>query len=696
MNFRSGPVQIISILALLIYYIQYSALAGFALLVFAIPIQAIIFARLGMLRRKVAGISDTRIRSTQEYLQGMRIIKLFAWEDNFLAKLLTLRVKELTQIRFVNVWTAVLMGISTSIPILASVISFIVYALTNNALNPPIVFAALSLFNLMRFPLILLPNTIRSLVESRVGLNRLNDFLNAEELKDQNNLASKNIENGSEYAIEIKNATFQWETLPEDSASDQAKKSKTGKNDKNEVDKNNEADKEKKSQVDKQVMDDKAKNIESISQNHDDTSSKVFHLKDINVKIKKGKLIAVVGPVGSGKSSLLNALLSEMKKISGDMHICGSIGYSLQQPWIQNGSLRSNILFGNSFDEQKYQRAVEVTALARDLEWLPSGSDTLLGEKGVQISGKFYLFIKRKALMICRRTKGAYQSGAHSLLRSGRCAFRFVFQLDTELFPSFLDDPISAVDVHVGKHIFDHCIKNALHGKTIVLVTHHLSYLRNVDEILYMKDGKIIEQGTFEELMNLDGECARVVKTYSSDENHEQQNIIVVEDKKDTILKKEGKGTKMIEEERQIGSVSWKVYRNYVHAAGGWVTVGGCFMLAVVAQCARVGNDLWLVAWSNDYFSALSESEYAGIYFSWGISQGIAVAILGTSLAFSFALASKKFHQDAIDGVFKAPITFFDRTPLGRMMNRFSRDTDTMDATLPMSLQMFICKSLQV
>ena len=653
----SGPLQIFTIRGLLISLIGVSALAGLGILLLMIPLQAGIFIQLGRLRSAVASTTDARIKLTQEFLQGMRVIKFFAWENSFLDRVMKLRIVEVAKIRFVNLWTAVLMGISTTVPILSSVIAFIVYAAVSasGGFQAPVIFSALAYFNLMRFPLFLLPSIIRLVTESRVAFKRIDAVLNAEEIEDVENAVAKSA--NPNLAISIKNGTFQWEVLEEEEKAD-----KKNSGNKSAKDQDKSSQPEKKDEIAPSPEAEAGTKEGDIPMEDRPQKENIIQLKNINLEIKKGSLVAIVGPVGSGKSSILSAILGEMKKLEGDVIVNGSIGYTLQQPWIQNGTLRKNITFGHAYDEKRFNDAIEATALNKDLEWLPAGDETLLGEKGVQISGG-----QKARVSLARITYG------HPEI-------------------ALLDDPLSAVDVHVGKHLFEKCIKEALKDCTVVLVTHHLSYLRDVDNVILVKDGCICEQGTYDELMAKDGELARLVKSHVGKEKQSDEEV---DQKKDTQKKDEPhkrgplKQNKMAEEERAVGGVKREVYTSYLTAAGGWLTVILVVACSILSQGTRIGNDLWLVAWTNKTF-ALNDAAYSGIYFAWGIVQGFFTVLLGVIMSFAFETASKRYHEDALNGVFKTPITFFDTTPLGRIVNRFSRDTDTMDSVMPMSMQWFV------
>lgn len=215
-------------------------------------------------------------------------------------------------------------------------------------------------------------------------------------------------------------------------------------------------------------------------------------LRDINVNISKGSLVAVVGTVGSGKSSLISAFLGEMIKISGRVNTCGSISYVTQQAWIQNATLQDNILFGHKMDKDTYNEIVNACALRPDLEMLPGGDQTEIGEKGINLSGG--------------------QKQRVSLARAVYC--------DNDIY--FLDDPLSAVDTHVGKHIFQEVIgpTGLLKKKTRVLVTHSITYLPDVDYIIVIKDGEISESGSYKSLLDKKGAFSEFISQHANDSDN--------------------------------------------------------------------------------------------------------------------------------------------------------------------------------
>ncbi|KAF9277276.1 hypothetical protein BGZ74_003407 [Mortierella antarctica] len=435
-----------------------------------------------------------------------------------------------------------------------------------------------------------------------------------------------------------------------------------------------------------QLQDDDTNNINDGGDHQDSVHSEekaTFALKNINLSIPRGQLVAIVGAVGSGKSSLLNALVGEMRKTGGSMEYGGTIGYCPQSAWIQNATVQDNILFGQPLDEVRYRSVIRNCALERDIQILPDGDQTEIGERGINLSG-----------------------GQKQRVNIARAVY---FDADVVL----LDDPLSAVDAHVGKYLFKNCIMGALQGKTRVLVTHQLHVLPQVDYVICMKDGEIVERGTFHELMSNEGEFSNLMKAHGGieeeqveeEEEEEEEEKAVVVAAAEQISEKveeemtEGKGEKkdapggkpkglMSQEERATGSVDGKIYKNYVNAAGGGLLVPLLLLLLILTQIAKVGNDLWLSWWTELKFDK-SQTFYMVLYAVWGIAQGVFQFINGFYFSLAGARAAKNLHQKALQNIFRAPTSFFDTTPLGRIINRFSKDVDACDNLLSESYRMF-------
>ncbi|KFQ30724.1 Multidrug resistance-associated protein 1, partial [Merops nubicus] len=428
----SAPLQVILALYLLWQNLGASVLAGVAVMILLVPINAVMAMKTKTYQVAQMKSKDNRIKLMNEILNGIKVLKLYAWELAFREKVLEIRQKELKVLKKSAYLAAMATFTWVCAPFLVALSTFAVYVTIDkkNILDAQKAFVSLALFNILRFPLNMLPMVISNIVEASVSLKRLRAFLSHEELDPDSIIRSPITQ--AEGCIVVKNATFSWSKADPPS------------------------------------------------------------LNSINFTVPEGSLVAVVGQVGCGKSSLLSALLGEMDKKEGYVVVKGSVAYVPQQAWVQNATLEDNIIFGRERNESRYKRVVEACALLPDIEILPTGDKTEIGEKGVNLSGG--------------------QKQRVSLARAVYC------NADVYLF----DDPLSAVDAHVGKHIFEKVIgpKGILKKKTRVLVTHAINYLPQMDTILVMSDGEISEMGSYQELLKQDGAFAEFLRTYANAEQN--------------------------------------------------------------------------------------------------------------------------------------------------------------------------------
>ncbi|OXB81823.1 UNVERIFIED_CONTAM: hypothetical protein H355_015020 [Colinus virginianus] len=600
----SAPLQVILALYLLWQNLGPSVLAGVAVMILLVPINAVMAVKTKTYQVAQMKSKDNRIKLMNEILNGIKVLKLYAWELAFREKV----------------------ALST----------FAVYVKIdkNNVLDAQKAFVSLALFNILRFPLNILPMVISSIVEASVSLKRLRVFLSHEEL-DPDSIIRGPITN-AEGSIVVKNATFSW--------------SKT------------------------------------------DPPS-------LNRFSQIGRVVEV-----STISILLTLADSQ-----------GSIAYVPQQAWIQNATLEDNIIFGREMNESRYKRVIEACALLPDLEILPMGDRTEIGEKGVNLSGG--------------------QKQRVSLARAVYC------NADVYLF----DDPLSAVDAHVGKHIFENVIgpKGILKNKTRVLVTHAVNYLPQMDTILVMTDGEISEMGSYQELLKQDGAFAEFLRTYanaeqsmeSSDANSPSgkegkpvENGVLVNEapgklmhrqlsNSSTYSRETGKSQhqsstaelqkplaeknswKLTEADTaKTGRVKATVYWEYMKAIGLYISFLSIFLF-MCNHIASLASNYWLSLWTDDPV-VNGTQQYTnirlGVYGALGISQGIAV--FGYSMAVSIGgiFASRHLHLDLLHNVLRSPMSFFERTPSGNLVNRFSKEIDTIDSTIPPIIKMFMGSTFNV
>ena len=442
-NVWSDPLFIIICLYFLWTELGASMLAGLGMLILMLPINGLVSRFQQKFDKRQMKYKDERIKVLNELLNGIRVIKLYGWEIPFIEKVDTIRDKELNLLKKRAYFNAVSYFLWTSVPFLVSLSTFAVYVLSSsdNVLDAEKAFVSLSLFELLRLPLNMLPEMIAQLVTASVSFKRLNRFLNSTELEDY---VIRTDHDSNKNAITIENGTFSW--------------NRQGDN--------------------------------------------VITLKSINLAVTKGSLVAIVGQVGSGKSSLLSSILGDIDRISGTVIVneskSGQVAYVPQQAWIRNATLKENILFGNVYNDQLYRDVIEMCALAPDLAILPGGDLTEIGEKGINLSGG-----QKQRVAIAR----ACYANSNIVL---------------------LDDPLSAVDSHVAKHIFTHVLHNEtgfLRKRTRVLATNNISILSEVDQIIVLTNGEISEIGSYQELINNSGKFAEFVYEHEQEVKDDQTTV---------------------------------------------------------------------------------------------------------------------------------------------------------------------------
>ncbi|KTF80931.1 hypothetical protein cypCar_00017706, partial [Cyprinus carpio] len=632
----SAPLQVILALYFLWQNLGPSVLAGVAVMVLMVPLNAVIAMKTKTYQVAQMKSKDNRIKLMNEVLNGIKVLKLYAWELAFKDKVSAIRESELR----VLMKTAYLGAVSTftwvCAPFLVALSTFAVYVLVDdhNILDAQKAFVSLALFNILRFPLNMLPMVISSMVQASVSMKRLRVFLSHEEL-DEDNVERPAI-TASPDSIRIVDGAFSWSK-------------------------------------------------------HDSPT-----LKRINVRVPEGAFVAVVGHVGSGKSSLLSALLGEMQKQEGSVSIKGSVAYVPQQAWIQNATLKDNILFGREAKDSWYEKVVEACALLPDLEVLPGGDLTEIGEKGVNLSGG--------------------QKQRVSVARAVYCNCAVYL----------LDDPLSAVDAHVGKHIFEKVIgpQGLLQGRTRVLVTHGLSFLPQADLILVMVDGEITEMGSYTELLGRQGAFAEFLRTYASTEQEEVEESVgeavprkglenggpaAVLGQSQISLNAAGKTeandvaaaktTKSTEAARlteadkaNTGRVKLSVFWEYMKAIGLPLSIFSIFLF-FCHHLSSLGSNYWLSLWTDDPVinnTQPNREMRLGVYGAFGLTQGIAVFWYSVTVSVGGILASRYLHQTMLYNVLRSPMSFFERTPSGNLVNRFAKETDTIDTVIPSIIKMFM------
>ncbi|KAI9758557.1 MAG: hypothetical protein M1835_000589, partial [Candelina submexicana] len=710
----SVPVQIVLAVVLLYKLLGYSSIAGLGMMVLLLPINIVIARGFSRIQKKIMAATDARIHTTNEVLQNIRIIKFFAWEDRFGALVNEKRAQELRMIRNRYILWSLAATVWYGAPIMITFLSFLVYTVIEKKdLIPSVAFTALSLFSILRIPLDQLADMLAHVQESKVSVDRVEEFLEEDETEKYIQLAQNFEDDDGQPMIGFDKATFTW----------------AGK------------------------------------ETNEGTVSDAFRMIDIDTKFTVGQLNVIAGPTGSGKTSLLMALLGEMTLLSGKVFLPGgqsredlkidpetglteSVAYCAQQAWLVNDDIKQNILFASPWDERRYKGVIAACSLQRDLEILDAGDQTLVGEKGITLSGG--------------------QKQRVSLARALYSNSRYVL----------LDDCLSAVDSHTGKWIFDHGIMGPLmYNRTCILVTHNIALcVPHSKHVVVLENGKIVAQGSPDEVTSsgaLGEEYAksrppsrgtsklqsRVPSDLGLEDLNGENGYIygtangtakssVKDTKKTNGSMDKTRDANIRTEAKAEGGVKWEVMWLYIRAMGPWYFWIGAAVVLVAHQIGSVATNVWIREWANAYqtkesttsrfqwrpspvnyvrglsntysasclssgtcawnlplrskhsltvYSGVSSSEinvsyYLGIYALLGVlylllSLGREAIMFGGSLA-----ASRKIHQRLLKSITRAKFRFFDSTPLGQLMNRFSKDVEAVDQEVsPVALGLLSC-----
>jgi len=433
--------------------------------------------------------------------------------------------------------------------------------LTHKGLNAANIFSSLALFNALRLPLNFLPVVLAQSIDAYVSIGRIEEYLLASDEEE-----ARDIDKSQEAAFVVDKASFTWETSGKPQMEDTMKKKEK---------------KGRKSMDARKSMSDPEKSLADPEK--EEEKGPPFHIDDINLAISRKELLAVVGTVGSGKSSLLAALAGDMRKTAGKVTQGASMAYCPQYAWIQNATLKENILFGREYNEEWYEKVIDACALRPDLDMLPNGDQTEIGERGITVSG-----------------------GQKQRLNIARAIY---FNTDIVL----LDDPLSAVDAHVGRHIFNEAICGLLKDKCRVLATHQLHVLNRCDRIIWMNNGRIEALGTYDELMKNNPDFVQLLSQTANEETPEKKEVVEGAEEEEVIKKDPAAGKKgpglMQAEERAVKSVGWNVYVAYIRASGTVLVAPFIVFMLCLSQATNIMSTIWLSWWTSEKYH-LSRGTY--------------------------------------------------------------------------------------
>lgn len=564
---------------------------------------------------------DERLRSTSEALNSMKIIKLQSWEEKFRNRVMLLRAEEfkwLRETQLTKAWGAALYWISPT------VVSGVIFAATavmgSAALDEATIFTVLATLRVMAEPVRMLPEVLSMLIQVKVSLDRIDTFLQEDEIK-EDDVQRTPLQNPN-FVAEINNGTFNW-----------------------------------------------------------DQNSLSHTLTNINLQVEKGQKIAVCGAVGAGKSSLLQALLGEIPKISGSVTVNGSIAYVSQTSWIQSGTMRDNILYGKPMKKEAYQRAIRCSALDKDIESFDHGDLTEIGQRGLNMSG-----------------------GQKQRIQLARAVYN-----DADIY--VLDDPFSAVDAHTASILFHDCVMAALEKKTVILVTHQVEFLPQTNKILVMEGGKVIQTGSYEELLKSGTAFELLVSAHQSSimtinsGDHSKETMPTIAEVSVLMPKKpnsEGeisvKGISPVqlteEEQTVMGSSRWKPYKDYIHVSKGSSLLALMFAFQTIFTILQTLSNYWLAVVVR--IEGIGDGVLVGVYSAMSLASCVFVCVRSLLTAHLGLRASKEFFSGFMDSVFKAPMLFFDSTPIGRILTRASSDLCILDFDIPYSISFVMVGWIEV
>ncbi|KAJ3408448.1 hypothetical protein HDV05_004980 [Chytridiales sp. JEL 0842] len=693
-------MEVLLILAISIYEIRLAALPALGFIAILLPVQFYLGKLTNDLNRKQTATTTERVHVMSEILTAIKLIKFYAWEAPFTEKILEIRKREMKLIYDGLIVKTINFSVVFAIPVLVALTCLSTYVAMGNTLTASVSFTVLSVFNTLRYPFFMLPVAVKSYAGALTAFERLEKFLHLNEIEELK--VSKPPTPKHPNAIEITNSDFKW----------------------------------------------------------DGSEGTQPTLSNISVNIKKGSRVAIVGDVGSGKSSIIAALLGQIRQISGDkIKLYGTTAYMSQEAWILNLTLRENILFGKPMDHSRYQEVIRVAGLQRDLTLLLAGDQTELAERGANLSGG-----QRQRVSLAR-----------------------TIYYDAEIV--LLDDPLSAVDQHVGRHIFEECFLKHLGSKTLIVALNQLQYLCQFDHIIFVEDGKIRSQGTYGELMANDATFNELVSSHVADgedgeeddtgaapmnntnfvipepvvvhpddaplsplaleerevanlmerngltvrsimstrhisalnentirseiESHFKTNIPgVAKNNVDQIIaQNELSVFSMPENVKEAAAVAPKAasikesdedaikrgrlvtdddstnnsgfgdFRDYARAGSGPVVTISVMLFFVLVHGIRIGGDFWLRLWV-PRIGDFSDAVYIGVYGAFTGLFTLGAFFRGYWFSQMTVHKAKKFHDALFHAVMHAPMAFFDRTPLGRILSAFSKHQLHVDDTM--------------
>ncbi|OMP07339.1 hypothetical protein COLO4_07417 [Corchorus olitorius] len=557
-------------------------------------------------QRELMITQDERLKASSEALINMKVLKLYAWESHFKSAIEKLRALEYKWLQAVQLRKAYNGFLFWSSPVLVSAATFGACYFLNIPLTANNVFTFVATLRLVQDPIRSIPDVIGIVIQAKVAFARIVRFLEAPELQSANVRQKRHMDN-ADLAISVKSAAFSWE----------------------------------------------------------DNSSKPT-LRNITLEVRMGEKVAVCGEVGSGKSTLLAAILGEVPSVQGTIKVFGRIAYVSQTAWIQTGTIQENILFGSAMDRQRYEETLERCSLVKDLELMPYGDLTEIGERGVNLSG-----------------------GQKQRIQLARALYQ-----DADIY--LLDDPFSAVDAHTATSLFNEYVMEALSGKAVLLVTHQVDFLPAFDSVLLMSDGEILQAAPYHHLLASSQEFQDLVNAHKetagtgrvAEANASKRHGTSTREIKKSYEEKQfktSKGDQLIkQEEREKGDTGFKPYIQYLNQDKGFLFFSiAAFMHLLFVGC-QIAQNSWMAANVDD--PNMSSLKLISVYLAIGLGSTLLLLCRSLSTVTLGMRSSKSLFSQLLNSLFRAPMSFYDSTPLGRILSRVSVDLSIVDLDVPFNL----------
>ncbi|KYM85733.1 hypothetical protein ALC53_04514 [Atta colombica] len=703
----SAPLSALIVAYILYQQVGYAGLIGIAAVFVVVPIQSYTGKLSSKFRLQTAIKTDERVRLMDEIISGVQVIKMYAWEKPFCAMVELARKLELRVVTKSSYIRGIYMTFNLFTTRMALYCTLVTMLMLGDNLTADKVFVISSYFNILAHTMTgMFVRGFAELAECMVAIRRLQSFLMFDEFQGSNVVDSKA---SASYA----NSDFKRFSKPDLPYIDDDDVDSHG-----DLDENNDRRKQNENKQSIYNMNNWAINMINVTAKWEEKQSENT-LENLNLEIEKGKLYAVIGMVGSGKSSFLSAILGEISLTEGQVKVNGGVSYASQEAWVFGATVRENILFGQSYERQRYQKVIKACALVRDFKQFPQGDQTVVGERGTSLSG-----------------------GQKARINLARTLYR---QSDIYL----LDDPLSAVDAHVSKHLFQECIQRYLAGKTRILATHQMQYIKEVDAIILFEQGKmkyfshyqdlLENQPEYRVLLAAENEASddssleksiNIRRQFSSSSNRvSAANMYKIMKKREKKRERTNSGGTDDEEEDEDpeklndglegtsrGMVKGPIFIKFFQTGVNLYIAFIVLFLFIITQFIVSLNDYFVPFLANfvetrnyeakhfilnqteDVFvnttnihelSAIEdESVMNYVYIYTGIVLTIFFLGITRSLVFykTCMTCSQRLHDMMFSALIRTGMRFFDTNPSGRILNRFSKDMGVIDELLPKAI----------